>query len=95
MRSRPYEIARRALPLLAYCGREGGDERLDGQTRALLRALGQDVLGNVMATIDAIAPDDVHHAVRRDLARARRRLGIGDNMTAGGIVPLAHHGDRP
>ncbi len=75
MISRPYQIVRRTLPLLMYCGHAARDERLDQPTRALMVTLGRDVLDRVDRTIAALIPDHERDvAVVRDIERARRRL---------------------
>jgi hypothetical protein len=74
MRSTAQEVVRRATPLVYYLARQGQDERRDATTRALLMALGEDVVARVDEVIAALCPEDAGDIVARDLDCARRRL---------------------
>jgi len=74
MRSRSYELSRRALPLVAYVAREAADERIDEDTRALLVTLGEDLVERIGEVVDVLGGDEADSNARRDVARARDRI---------------------
>jgi hypothetical protein len=77
-------VSRRAAPLIFYLARECRDPRLDPTARAVLGALGIDVLSLVEAALDAVTPDDRDEEATRDLARARERLRAAQGSVVAG-----------
>ncbi len=98
MISAPYRLMRRALPLVAYCSHARGHGDVGQVERALLVALGADVLRRVEETISALVSDaDRDAAVVRDLERCRRRLraaasNLGPEVSRHGYSPLRKMG---